>query len=78
VGVRREFHRARPVRRESGLLEESSLACVFHRLGRLATIQPIYGDDASPSSNEFDAEYDEEYDDGWQREPMQRRHWAKL
>jgi len=56
-----------------GYLEESSLGVRIPQTRRLATIQPIYGDDASPSSNEFDAEYDEEYDDGWQREPMQRR-----
>jgi small-conductance mechanosensitive channel len=56
-----------------GYLEESSLGVRIPQTRRLATIQPIYGDDASPSSNEFDAEYDEEYDDGWQREPLQRR-----
>jgi hypothetical protein len=56
-----------------GYLEESSLGVRIPQPRQLATVQPLYFDEARETANEFEAEYDEEYDDGWQREPLQRR-----
>jgi hypothetical protein len=56
-----------------GYLEESSLGVRIPQPRRLATVQPLYNEDAPHTTNEFDAEYDEEYDDGWERQPLQRR-----
>jgi hypothetical protein len=56
-----------------GYLEESSLGVRLPQPRRLATVQPLYGNETPQFDDEFVADSEDDFDDGWQRQSQPRR-----